>query len=168
MLRYFISGLLLFVISSAFAQTQFPDKCAGEWEGKMFMYNEGVIVDTVDVSMFIEYRPDSLDWTWKTVYNSAKYPQITKDYKLIKSEEAENKYILDENNGILLYSYVFDNKMYSAFEVMGSLLNSVYILNEDELIFEITSGKDIGKTGNDITNFSVMNLQRSILKRKNK
>lgn len=160
---FFTLVLLSFPISG---QSYFPDQCTGVWEGQMTIYAEGVAVDSVAVKMTIEKVSDSLIWNWKTEYISEKYP-ITKDYKLILEDPSSNKYLLDENNGIFLYAYVFGNKMYSNFEVQGTYLSSVYTLQGDELIFEITSGKDIGMTGNDIRNFSIINLQQSILKRKN-
>lgn len=130
----------------------------------MSVYYHGKIVDSVDVRMTIAKIPDSLQWSWKTEYLSEKYP-ITKDYKLILEDASSNKFNLDENNGIYLYSYVFGNKMYSNFEVEGIYLTSVYTISKDVLIFEITSGKDLGTSGNDIRNYSVQNLQKSILKK---
>jgi len=164
-MKYILSiSLILVFFINLNAQDYFPDKCLGIWSGKMHVHSKGIIVDSVDVRMTIEKIPDSLHWMWKTEYISEKYP-VTKNYKLILENPASNKFTLDENNGILLYSYVFGNKMFSNFEVQGTMLTSVYILGEDELIFEITSGKEIGKTGNEITNFSILNLQRSVLKR---
>ena len=162
-LIFFILLLFTFPISG---QNYFPDQCTGVWEGLMTIYANGEAKDSVPVKMTIEKVPDTLIWKWKTEYLSEKYP-ITKDYKLVLEDPTSNRYLLDENNGIFLYAYVYGNKMYSNFEVEGTYINSVYILNGDELIFEITSGKESGMTTNDIRKFSILNLQQSILKRKN-
>jgi len=130
----------------------------------MQLYKQGVVMDTIDVVMNIHPIPDTLCWTWKTIYVTPERT-ITKDYNLYFKKGSNNEYILDEGEGLQLFSYVFENRMYSNFEVEGSMLTSVYILNNEKLIFEITSGKDIGKTAKDIRNFSVTNLQRSVLKR---
>jgi len=161
-LTIFIIQVIIF--STLSAQDYFPDKCAGKWEGQMVLFSKGEIVDSVNVKMDIERNADSLSWKWKTVYNSLKF-NVTKDYKLILEDTESNKYTMDENNGILLYSYVFDNKMYGSFFVNDLLLNSVYSLEGDKLIFEISSGKSIGESGEGIVNYSVSNLQRSILSR---
>jgi hypothetical protein len=164
-MKYFFLFCFLFTSSlQLIGQSYFPDNCAGIWEGEMLIYHQGNQVNQVDVRMEIERIPDSLKWSWKTEYLAPE--PIVKNYMLILEDPGSNKYTLDENNGILLYSYVFENRMFSNFEVEGNLLTSVYILENNQLIFEISSGKDIGKTENDITNFSVMNLQRTVLKRK--
>jgi hypothetical protein len=158
-----MSTLTLTVLTVS-SQNPFPERCTGNWNGQMVVYQQGKAMDTIDVSMQIDALPDTLGWTWRTVY-TAPDRTITKDYRLYPVEGTPNQYDLDEGDDLHLYSYVFENRMYSNFMVQGSLLTSVYTLNKDELIFEITSGVDIGKTANDITNFSVMNVQRSVMRR---
>jgi hypothetical protein len=159
---FILTFLILSLVTFAQKERPFPEKCEGKWAGNMIIYSQDKAMDTIDVSMVIEALQDTLGWTWRTVY-TAPERTITKDYKLYPL--GGNKYDLDEGDDLHLFSYVFENRMYSNFMVQGSLLTSVYTLNGDELIFEITSGRDIGKTANDITNFSVMNLQRSFLRR---
>lgn len=164
MKKYLILVFLMVTNLSVSAQESFPDQCIGEWQGVMKIYGQGMLKDSLSVNMSITTMNDTLGWKWKTVYHSPQ-GEIVKDYTLLPRESSVNEYILDEKNGILLNAYVHGNKMYSNFEVQGSYLNSVYEIKSDTLIFEIVFGKDKGLTGNDITNFSIDGLQRSVLQR---
>jgi len=164
MKKYLILCLLMVTPILISAQESFPDQCIGEWKGVMKIYGQGMLKDSLPVSMTITSITDTMAWKWKTIYRSPQ-GEIVKDYTLFPGEAYINEYILDEKNGIFLNAYVHGNKMYSNFEVQGSYLSSVYELKDDALIFEIIFGKDKGLTGNDITNFSVDGLQRSVLHR---
>ena len=92
---------------------------------------------------------------------------MTKDYKLVLKDEQTGTYVTDEGNGIELSDYLFGNKLYSVFETQGILLTSSYELRADELIFEVTSGKKLEEgTGSGVGLFSVLNVQRVILRKK--
>ena len=84
---------------------------------------------------------------------------------MILPDSNSNYYILDEGEGLELRSYAVGNALFSNFAVQGSLLTSRYVLEGDELIFEITSGRIRDTTANDIINYSVPILQRSVLER---
>ena len=106
-----IQYLFLFVFSSlwfpAQSQDKFPDKCIGRWGGILYMYNNGVLRDSVDVLLTIEPINDT-SWTWKTAYLSQKQP-LVKDYQLKHLEK--NVFITDEGEGIELLNYQFENKL---------------------------------------------------------
>jgi len=65
-----------------------------------------------------------------------------KDYTLILNDPATNAYSTDEGDGVVLKDYLFDQKLYSVFETQSILLTSSYELMGDQLIFEVTSGKN--------------------------
>ena len=69
-------------------------------------------------------------------------------------------YQIDEGDGIVLHEYQFENKLFGTFEVQGNVLNSVYELNDNELTFEIISGKQI-ESDDEVKNYTVDFLQRS-------
>ena len=148
------------------AQSLFPDKCIGRWEGMMHIAKNGVVRDSVAVLLTVAIHRDAGAWSWKMEYLSEKMP-ATKDYVLRLKDAGKNWYITDEGDGIELNDYVFGNKMYCVFETEGFLLTSSYELRADELIFEVSSGKKMAGKSNSLTNFSVDNLQRVVFKRKN-
>ncbi|MEM6379602.1 MAG: hypothetical protein AAF705_15465, partial [Bacteroidota bacterium] len=156
---------LCFIYSTfSFAQKSFPEKCLGEWEGMMYIYSNGSLVDSVSTSFDVARTEEPHTFTWITSYHSPTQPMV-KDYKL-KLIDAEKKlYAVDEGNSIALHSYLFDNKLYSVFETQGILLTSSYELMGENLVFEVTSGTNL-EPGKDVMNYSVRNLQRVVFKKK--
>jgi hypothetical protein len=60
--------------------------------------------------------------------------------------------------------YYFIIKLYSVFDTLGVMLTSSYELKDNQLIFEVTSGKKI-EENKEVINYSVLNLQRVIFKK---
>jgi len=147
------------------AQENFADKCEGKWKGTMYIYGKGQIRDSVPVELIVQKTSLPLTWVWKTNYLSNKNP-IEKNYKLVLKDTASQTYLIDEGDGVELWSYYFINKLYSVFETHDVMLTSSYELQGDDLIFEVTSGKKI-EDRKEVTNYSVLGLQRVIFKRGN-
>lgn len=161
--------LLVLIISSLYlpvlAQNSIPQDYLGEWEGTMYIMSKGKVRDSVGIVFTAAATDDPHAWTWRTQYLSEKLP-MTKDY-ILRLDDAENKvYLTDEGDGLVLYDYLFGNKLYSVFETSGFLLTSSYEFRENEIIFEVTSGKALSEEKKDVNNFSVLNVQRVVLHRK--
>ena len=158
--------LFFFTLTTSFllsAQTSFPERCEGTWEGMMHIYRQGQLVDSVQIIFTAAQTEEANTWTWKTQYISEKYP-MTKDYQLKIDDSEKGYYLLDEGDGVVLRDYGFGDKIYSVFEVQGILLTSSYELQGDHLIFEVSSGKKIAPAeGQQVINYSVDNLQRVVL-----
>lgn len=151
----------LFLSVTLFSQS-FPEKCSGNWSGKMYIYNLGKVVDSIDI-IFTVSKTENSDFIWKTEYLSPKYPMV-KDYLMKLPQVGSNKYLLDERDGLVLNGYLFDNKMYFVFETSGILLTSSYELINDNLVFEVSSGSKIDvNEGIEVMNYSVKNIQRVVL-----
>lgn len=148
----------------SFGQTNFPERVLGVWEGKMLIYNNGVIKDTVQVKFTVARTKTDGDYTWKMEYFSPTRP-MTKDYILRVKDAAKGIYVTDEGGGVELYDHNHGDKLYSVFETGGVLLTASYELRGKELIFEVTSGRAQGEAKNGITNYSVPNVQRVVLKK---
>jgi hypothetical protein len=119
----------------------------------------------VPVELFVQRTSLPHTWVWKTNYLSNKNP-MEKKYKLVLKDTASQTYLIDEGDGIELWSYYFNNKLYSVFETHDVMLTSSYELQGDKLIFEVTSGKKI-EDKKEVTNYSVLALQRVVFKRGN-
>lgn len=160
----FFLFICLFFSASTFAQKSFPEQCLGEWEGMMYIYSQGSLVDSVATSFSAARTEAPHTFTWVTSYHSPTQPMV-KDYKL-KLLDAEKKlYAVDEGGGVALNAYLFDHKMYSVFETQGIVLTSTYELVDDALVFEVTSGTNL-EPGRDVMNYSVRNLQRVVFRKK--
>lgn len=147
------------------AQTLLPEKCIGVWQGMMHIYNQGIIRDSVKVKFTVAKTAEANAWTWKMEYLSEKMP-IVKDYVLKLKDKEKGIYSTDEGGGLELMDYQFGNKLYSVFEVSGVLLTASYEwIDKSNLVFEVTSGKKGESPVKDITNFSVANVQRVVMRK---
>ena len=157
--------LLLFFLCFVAGKTQvpFPEKCLGKWEGMLMIYQQGQLRDSVKVIFTIAKTDDPERWTWKKEYISEQYPMV-KDYQLVLKDAEKGHYITDEGDNIQLTDYLFGNKLYSVFETGGILLTSTYEVRDEELIFEVTSGKKL-TDDQEVNNFSVSSMQRAIFTR---
>jgi 5'(3')-deoxyribonucleotidase len=144
-MRPFIAFCILFSWLSLNAQTSFPEKCLGIWTGTMHIYNRGSLVDSVTIKLNVTRTNAPDTFVWKTEYLSEKFPMV-KDYKLVISDAGKGVFITDEGDGIILMDYLFENKLYSVFETQGILLTSTYEWLGNQIIFEVTSGKELQTT----------------------
>lgn len=146
------------------AQAQLPNQWLGTWTGTMYIYKQNAVVDSVPVRLTIAptSRPQVL--SWKTEYLSEKRPMV-KNYTLNVKDAAKGLFITDEGEGTLLTNHLFGSKLYSVFEVEGILLTATYELRENELIFEVTSGKKLSNPTNGVSSYSVDNLQRVVYRK---
>jgi hypothetical protein len=157
--------IILFLISMNTVHAQaFPDRCLGTWKGTMHIFSRGSLKDSVKVILTIAKGSKPNEWIWKTEYLSEKLP-MTKDYIVRLKDSEKNIYVTDEQNGIELIDYLFENKLYSNFETEGLFLTSSYELRGRELIFEVTSGNKISTLAQSVLNFSIDHLQRVVFKK---
>lgn len=160
--------LLIILLGSSVsmsAQTLFPEKCIGVWQGMMHIYNQGILRDSVKVKFTVAKTAEANAWTWKMEYLSKKMPMV-KDYVLKLKNKEKGIYSTDEGGGLELMDYQFGNKLYSVFEVSGVLLTASYEwIDKSNLVFEVTSGKKGESPVKDITNFSVANVQRVVMRK---
>jgi len=164
-MRPFIAFCILFSWLYLNAQTSFPEKCLGIWTGTMYIYNRGLLVDSVTIKLNVTRTNAPDTFVWKTEYLSEKFPMV-KDYKLVISDAGKGVFITDEGDGIILMDYLFENKLYSVFETQGILLTSTYEWLGNQIIFEVTSGKEL-ETTHGVKSYSVLNLQKAILRKMN-
>lgn len=145
-------------------QPLFGNRCLGVWEGTMFIYSHGELKDSVAVRLTVAQTADPHAWTWKTEYLSEKLPMV-KDYTLRLKDQTKNLYVTDEGEGLELQDHLFGDKLYCVFETEGILLTSTYELIGDRLIFEVTAGKILPGSVQQVTNYSVNTLQRVVFKK---
>lgn len=157
-----ISFIIFFssIYTHVHAQENFADKCEGRWEGIMYIYGKGKLRDSVPVKLIVQKTDLPDTWVWKTNYLSKTNP-IEKNYKLVLKDAATQTYLTDEGDGVELWDYYFNNKLYSVFETQEVMLTSSYELQGNQLIFEVTSGKKIEEK-KEVTNYSVLNLQKVV------
>lgn len=157
----FLISLLASLITEA--QTLFPDRCLGVWEGTMYIHSKGVLRDSVKVRRTI-CRIDSTSWTWRTDYLSEKMP-ATKDYVLRRRDGSSNEFVVDEGGGVEIPGYLTGQRLYSIFETAGFLLTATEELTPEGLLFEVVSARRSGKPDAPVGTFQVGAVQRVLLNR---
>lgn len=146
------------------AQTYFPDRITGIWQGYLQLWSNGSKKDSVQVILTVAPKKDQT-WQWKMEYLSEKTP-MTKDYIMRLKDKDKNIFITDEGGGVELEDYVFGNKLFSLFETQDFWLTSTQELKDGKLIFEVTAGKASRKLEKEVTNYAVTSMQRAVLTRK--
>lgn len=119
---------------------QFPVDWVGDWSGELVIYTAEGERQRLPMLLKIQPIPDSAGvYTYHIVYGEDT-PENTRPYRLRTLDAATGHYEIDEANGIVLDDYVLDNKLYSRFSVMGSLLLATVEARGRTLIYEIISG----------------------------
>lgn len=159
------AAFLLSVVGfgSTSAQTLFPDRCLGTWEGTLYIFSQGALPDSVPTEMSVALIIEDSTWEWKTSYLMPD-STVVKDYTLRLTDADQQHYVVDEGNGIVLKAYLLGDQLLSKFAVQGSWLTSCYQRAGDTLVFEITSGQRLDET-EGVTNYEVISLQRAVLRR---
>ncbi len=159
--------IILFICSlSLNAQhNTFLIKCDGEWVGKLHIYNEGELKDSIPANMFIQYDSLQNNWIWRTTFVAGQ-DTIIKDYRLHAADSVNYAYNLDEQNGIILPCYLIYNKLHSDFNLNGTLFFSSYSFKGDHLCFEISVNKLIVKSnGQEVKTYNTSTVQYAEFKR---
>lgn len=160
--------LILFVfpfVVSAQEQPNFAERCLGNWEGILYIYQQGQLQDSVSVSLEVDKTANPKVYTWVTTYNSEEHPMV-KDYLLKVGKEQERQYIMEEDENTEILMYGFDDKIYSMFETQNTMLTSTYELRNDTLYFEVNSATHQA-SGAQVSSFNIGYLQKVAFTRRN-
>ncbi|MCF2873555.1 MULTISPECIES: hypothetical protein [unclassified Tenacibaculum] len=143
----------------------FPNDFIGIYKGKLQIDNPK---GSQEIDMEYHLLPtDSVGkFEYKLVYNGK-----ARNYFLIEKNKEKGIYEVDENNGIILPTYLNSNTLHSFFEVQGSLLSSRTKFSKDQLEFEIlfTKLKNKVKSGGtseevpEVFGYPITVFQKAIL-----
>lgn len=144
---------------------KFPDDFYGIYKGTLLIKNAK---GNQEVPM--EYhllKTDSIGkYEYKLVYNGQ-----ARNYFLIEKDKKKGIYEVDENNGIVLPTYLNKNTLHSFFEVQGNLLSSRAKFKKNELEFEILFTRLANKVTSgggdvpDVFGYPITTFQTAILKK---
>ena len=127
---------------------KFPEDWVGKWAGTLEIYSlEG---KQRELPMELHILPVDSFYTYSIIYGEDKVAGL-RDYLLKPVRPEMGWYKIDEQNTIEMDVYILNGKMYSRFDVMGSLLLSTAELKDGVMSYEIISGKleAIRTTGNE-------------------
>ncbi|HAI76354.1 MAG TPA: hypothetical protein DCM08_08900 [Microscillaceae bacterium] len=162
---------LFCLLNSSFAQN-FPSDWAGKWQGNLAIYNpaKGKTME-VTMQLTITATENPSQWGWEIVYNTGEKQDIRK-YVLLAQDPAVGHYLIDEQNSILLDSYLVNQRLISAFDVSNNRLMAIYHFQPEQIVFTILSsgGEYLRQSGgsNDtplVDSFKLQAFQEAVLKR---
>ena len=162
--------LCLVWVSLVSAQDQkltFPQDYFGIYKGDLEITNSR---GTQTIQMEFHLQPtDSVgNYNYVLVY-IADGKRQERHYNLIETDKEKGRYIVDENNGIILDATVVGNTLYSLFEVQGNILTTIETFFEDRMEFLITfSARKLKRTtgtenSGDVHAYPVTTVQKGVL-----
>lgn len=159
------------------AQKKFPAGYAVTWKGDLFIYNAGVKnVGKIPMSLTIKSTDSANQWDWIIRYLPEGKTPDQRNYALVVIDSAKGKYTIDEKNGILIDARMVGNVLATRFAVGGTLLLITYKLEEDRIVFEVTTGaaNNTHETGNlpendipAVTVYPITDYQKAVLVKEN-
>lgn len=168
---------ILFCCTNITAQDTlaFPQAWEGIWKGDLEIHTAKGLAQTVPMELHILPTDSMHRYTWSIIYGADKEAG-KRPYELVILDAEKGLYAIDEKNTIQIEAYFIKDKLFSRFEVMGTLLLTSEQLVGETLIFEIIAGKmePISVSGDEVVArdtiprvqaFPINVLQRAILSR---
>lgn len=150
----------------------FPESYFGIYKGDLHITSQnGTTSIPMEFHLLpIEGEKEKFQYTIVYIANTTRQER---QYTLITKDAEKGVYTIDENNGILLDAKVWTNKLYSMFEVQGSLLTTQLTFEADHMIFEITFSRKeaVNKSGTtdekpiEVLSYPISTVQKGVLKK---
>ncbi|MCG8328611.1 MAG: hypothetical protein MI974_13045 [Chitinophagales bacterium] len=141
-MRFFYTICLISSITlSGFSQEEaltFPANWEGNWTGRLEIFSPKGKEQEIPMELHI-LPLDSNQYSWNIIYGEDKEDGL-RAYILKTEDPDRGWYTIDEQNGIILDAILISGKLYSRFDVMGSMLLSTVEMIDNELHYEIISG----------------------------
>jgi len=128
---------------------QFPQDWLGNWEGTLTIYSSTGKQQELPMMLKNSATENDSIFNWVIVYGQDSLAD-ERNYLLKVIHQPSNHYVVDEQNGIILDGWVFDNEFVSIFDVMGNQITTRYKRNGEYMDFDIIMNKiDIFQVSGD-------------------
>ncbi len=117
----------------------FPIAFIGNWKGKIRWLVNGKPTQTFAMQLRIQPTDSANQYTWQIIYGDAN--KDNRPYILKPIDIAKGHWIVDENDGIILDSYVHGNSIHGAFTVQGNTIVDNYKVENGKMVVEFFSIK---------------------------
>lgn len=151
MIKKILFTFLLFLSINLNAQEKkvnFPNDYLGVYKGKLSITSVRGAQE-IDMEFHLLKTDDEKKYQYTIVYIFDGNRQERK-YTLIEKDSEKGKYVVDENNGIILDAQLFGSSLYFMFEVNGTILTTTEHFYKDSMDFIITASNK-GKTNKSMT-----------------
>ncbi len=166
---YVLTFLCAFLLSAqSKSELSFPKDYFGNYKG-LLEIDTPVGIREIPMELWLQPTDTVGKYRYVIVYGEGEKRQERKYHLVVKNENLGD-YVIDENNGILLEAKVFENRLYSLFEVSGNLLTTFITFDKDQLLFEITVASrekaletKENEEGTEVVSYPVVTRQRALL-----
>jgi len=138
-MRLIVTSFLMFFVFLGNAQeaveAEFPQDFFGIYTGTLYIHSASASKE-IPMEFHLQSTETEGLYMYKLVYGAGEARQV-RDYLLRAKDHEKGIYEVDEQNGIILENRVIDHKMYTLFEVQGSLLTTFISFKKDHLLFEV-------------------------------
>lgn len=158
------------------AAAALPEHWVGRWSGPSTSTAPGR--PPLKFSMGLDIAPDGPgQWTWTITYDGAQGAQVRR-YHLRSSGDDPGRFVIDENNGIVLQATLIDGSLYCPFSLGDQTLTAIYRpvspgtpearIEFEVITFRAGDGVDTGgRSGAPaVRTWPVASLQRAVLRPK--
>ncbi|MTB51147.1 hypothetical protein [Lewinella sp. W8] len=135
-----ILPVLFLLCGGALGAQVLPDSWHGQWRGTVDIWSYGVKVDSFPMALTI--RPEGDRWQFVINYRRNPDQPDVRRYQLVALDGEKGHFAIDEQNSILLDTYLVDDCLLNVFAGMGSSLQTRICHEGDFLSYEITSNFD--------------------------
>ncbi|NOT91548.1 hypothetical protein [Ferruginibacter sp.] len=127
------------VTTSPIATSNFPAAFTGNWKGQLQWMVNGKPTQTFTMQLRIQPTDSANQYTWQIIYGDD--VKDNRPYILKPVDTAKGHWIIDENDGIILDSYVHGNSIHGAFTVQGNTIVDNYKVEDGKMQVEFFSIK---------------------------
>ncbi len=133
------------------AAPAFPAAWQGVWQGELNIYNAKGLAQSVPMELHILPVTGTETYTW-TIFYGLDRKAGRRSYLLKTIDAGSGFYAIDEQNSIVMEAYLLGGKLFSRFEVEGSLLLATNEVRGDRMTYEIISGSfhPVSTSGNTV------------------
>jgi hypothetical protein len=112
----------------------FPQNFIGHWKGKLQWQRVGKPSQTFTMQLIVQPADTIGQYTWQIIYGDS--ATDNRPYILKPIDTANGHWTIDETDGIVLDSYVFNNNIKGAFTVMNNTIIANYSVEKNKMMVE--------------------------------
>ncbi len=101
----------------------------GTWKGACQLSPPYNGTERFDASLTVGKDEGANGVQWQLIYEaSGNLPRQVRNYSMRPINASKGHYVVDENNGLLLDSFIDQDMIYSPFQINGKIITATYVL----------------------------------------
>lgn len=117
----------------------FPYAAYGYYEGLMETYTADGVTK-IPMAMLIDAWIEPNTFQWQIIYNPRTEFADKRRYTLHIKDLKRGHYQLDDDHGVLLDAFLFNNRLVTRYKVGHTALETIHSFEDETIIFEVLGG----------------------------